>query len=406
VVAYGPPRRQSRIRKGDGLVDSYELRLPRRLRLLRMTRVPRVSLQTKRSNLVATLEHDYACGDRGYAHMKLVVTIDVEEEGLFQGKYDPFHAATTNVSSLELLDEVFLKWNIRPTLLITYHVAKQARLREFLMGLAERWGGEIGAHLHHWNTPPIRPLPFPEPVPSECMPTQLLREKLDCLLEAFEPMHIVPRSFRMGRFSFGPKMCAILQDSPIVVDSSVAPLRIQYGGPDHLTAPIDPYTPNPLDVTSPGHSRLLEVPITIVPIRPHVGRLLENLRRIWPRTDAAVGWIASRLCSLPVQPAWTGSARLKIASALHLWRAGQVLTLFFHSSELSPAHNPLHPTQRHVQSFIKKLDDFFQWLNKRAHVECVTLYQLRQMWPFPVTEPRTPDQSLCDQKAKGSSETR
>ncbi|MGC8906445.1 MAG: hypothetical protein ACP5M0_03265 [Desulfomonilaceae bacterium] len=338
--------------------------------------------------------------------MKLVVTIDVEEEGLFQGKYDPFHAETTNVSSLELLDDVFLKWNIHPTLLITYHVAKQRRLQEFLMGLAERWGGEIGAHLHHWNTPPIRPLPFPDPVPSECMPPELLREKLDSLFEAFEPMHIVPRSFRMGRFSFGPKMCALLEDSPIVVDSSVAPLRTQYGGPDHLTAPIDPYMPDPLDVTSFGRSRLLEVPITIVPIHPHVGRLLEKVRRRWPRTHAAVGWTASRLCSLPVQPAWTGIARLKIASALHLRRGGQVLTLFFHSSELSPAHNPLHPTVRHVQSFIKKLDTFFQWLNQRGQVECITLCQLREIWPFSVTAPRTPDQSQCDQKARGFSETR
>ncbi len=338
--------------------------------------------------------------------MKLVVTIDVEEEGLFQGKYDPFHAPTTNVSSLELLDEVFLKWNIHPTLLLTYHVARQSRLHEFLIDLAERWGGEIGAHLHHWNTPPIHPLPFPEPVPSECIPTQLLREKLDCLLEAFEPMCITPKSFRMGRFSFGPKMCALLQDSSIVVDSSVAPLRIQYGGPDHLTAPVDPYRPDPLDVSLPGHSRLLEVPITIAPIHPHVGRLLENIRRRWPGAEDAVGWLASRLCSIPVQPAWTGSMRLKIASALHLRRGGKVLTLFFHSSELSPAHNPLHPTARHVQLFIKKLDDFFQWLHRRTAVESLTLHQLSGMWPFSVTESHTRYRSQSGQKAKGFSELR
>jgi hypothetical protein len=41
------------------LIDSYELRLPRRLRLLAMTMFSCVSLRAKRSNLVITCENDY-----------------------------------------------------------------------------------------------------------------------------------------------------------------------------------------------------------------------------------------------------------------------------------------------------------------------------------------------------------
>lgn len=334
--------------------------------------------------------------------MKLIVTIDVEEEGLFQGKYDPFEAPTTNVSALELLDHLFLKWNIRPTLLVTYQVAKQTRFHEFLLSLSERWGAEIGAHLHHWNTPPIRPLPFPDPVPSECIPAQLLREKLDSLLEAFLPLRITPRSFRMGRFSFGPKICALLEDSPIVVDSSVAPLRIQYGGPDHLAAPIDPYFLNPEDVVFPGDSQLLEVPITIVPIHPRIGRIFRKMQLMRPKTDKILGWIASRLCSLPVQPVWTGIERLKIASALHMRRGGEVLTLFFHSSELAAGQSPVHSTPDDIRLFVKKLDNFFRWLNSRMMVECQTLYELRETWLSPITAPRMRDQSPCGQKETGS----
>lgn len=334
--------------------------------------------------------------------MKLVVTIDVEEEGLFRGRYDPFDAPTTNISSLELLNDVFLKWNIHPTLLLTYQVVKNKRLHEFFLRLSERWGAEIGAHLHHWNTPPIRPLPFTDPVPSELMPSELLREKLNCLLDAFQPLDILPRSFRMGRFSFGPKMLAILQDSPIAVDSSIAPLRIQYGGPHHLAAPIDPYFPNLANIMSLGGSRVLEVPITIVPIHSRIGYLLDKVHRGWPKADMALGWIASRLCSLPVQPAWTGSARLKIASALHLGRGGKVLTLFFHSSELAPGHSPLHPTSRHVKLFIKKLDGFFQWLNRYTAVECLTLQQLRNHCSISVTEPRMLGRNQYAQKETDS----
>jgi hypothetical protein len=41
------------------LIDFYELRLPRRLRLLAMTMFSCVSLRAKRSNLVITCENDY-----------------------------------------------------------------------------------------------------------------------------------------------------------------------------------------------------------------------------------------------------------------------------------------------------------------------------------------------------------
>jgi|GEM_PF-3674521 len=45
-------------------IDFYELRLPRRLRLLAMTMFSCVSFRAKRSNLVITCESDYTLGLR------------------------------------------------------------------------------------------------------------------------------------------------------------------------------------------------------------------------------------------------------------------------------------------------------------------------------------------------------
>gem|GEM_PF-2144665 len=45
------------------LIDFYELRLPRRLRLLAMIMFSCVSLRATRSNLVITCENDYICED-------------------------------------------------------------------------------------------------------------------------------------------------------------------------------------------------------------------------------------------------------------------------------------------------------------------------------------------------------
>ena len=110
--------------------------------------------------------------------MRLVVTIDVEEEGLFSSRYESGNAPVSNVAELKRLDPIFREWNIRPTLMIAYQVVRTAEHRDLLLALRETWNGEIGAHLHPWNTPPLETLPYPEPVPSELMSRELLAAKL------------------------------------------------------------------------------------------------------------------------------------------------------------------------------------------------------------------------------------
>ncbi len=197
------------------------------------------------------------------ANMKLVLTIDVEEEGLFTGRYPAGPVPTENVSRLRMLGPLFSRLGIRPTLLVTHAVASCRVHQELLLRLSEEWGAEIGAHLHPWNTPPIVAQPFPEPVPLEWMPRELLKAKLDTLLEAIGEMGVRPFSFRMGRFNLGPKMLTVLREKAIRVDSSIAPGREYPGGPGHLVASSDPYFPDPEDVCIPGASGILEAPITL-----------------------------------------------------------------------------------------------------------------------------------------------
>jgi hypothetical protein len=312
--------------------------------------------------------------------MKLIVTIDVEEEGLFRGRYDPFDVPVSNVPVLSRLDRVFQEWGIRPTLLLTYHVVRFEPYHDLLIDLKNRWGAEIGAHLHHWNTPPLRVLPYSEPIPSELIPEDLLTQKMNSLLEAFNPIGVSPLSFRMGRFNMGPKMFSVLEKTNILVDSSLAPMRRQYGGPNHLNAQIDPYFPDPANLLVSGSSPILEVPITIVPLTARLGHWLERLRTRSIFPEAPISWFAMNLGSLPIQPAWTGLRRLKSATYLHRERGGQVLTIFFHSSELIPGSCPQHPTAEHVDRFLDKLSRFLTWLHKSMAVESLTLSDLRKTY--------------------------
>jgi len=310
--------------------------------------------------------------------MKLVLTIDVEEEGLFSNRYDSQNCSVKNVPELKQLDPIFREWAIRPTLLVTYPVVNHEPHRDLLLQLKEKWKAEIGAHLHSWNTPPLEPLPYAEPAPSELMPRKLLATKLGSLMREIKRLGITPISFRMGRFNMGPKMFSLLEPAGIRIDSSIAPMRRYYGGPDHLSAMTDPYFADPEDPLRAGASSILEVPMTILPLTRRLGSRLEYLlqKRICPETWTS--WVAMNLGSIPVQPAWVGLRRLKAGAKLHQMRGGDVLTIFFHSSELMPGGYPHHPTPASIDRFLEKLARFLAWLHSEMAVESVTLAQLAE----------------------------
>jgi hypothetical protein len=278
-----------------------------------------------------------------------------------------------------MLDPLFRDLDIRPTLLVTYQVGRHPSNQRWIADLCRRWNGEIGAHLHPWNTPPLNRGGSNEPTSSEELPADLLAAKLGTLLHVIGTTGVSPQSFRMGRFNMGPRMWSLLESSPVRVDSSIAPMRRSPGGPDHLSAPADPFFPCPADLCRPGDSSILEVPITIVPVIPGLGNLLERLLYAGVLPHPWIEWFAMKLGSIPAQPAWTGLRRLKAAAWLHATRGGRVMTLFFHSSELMPGGSPLHPTEAHVERFLAKTGRFLRWLRKEFHAEPVTLSALAKL---------------------------
>jgi hypothetical protein len=311
--------------------------------------------------------------------MKLAFTIDVEEEGLFSGRYSTEEAPTGNITSLSLLDPMVSEFDLRPTLMVTYQAIRDQRHRDYISDLCRRWQGEIGAHLHPWNTPPLVDLPYRPPVPSEVIPKAVLAAKLDTLFHSLSDLGVVPTSFRMGRFNLGPQMLSLLSDTTIIVDSSVAPMRSYYGGPRHLAAPTDPYFPDPADPARPGESAILEVPLTILPVLPGAGALFGLLETLPFPPGPWAAWTARYLASLPAQPVWTGLRRLKLACRLHRRRGGRVLTVFLHSSELVPGGCPRHASPEQVAMFLQRLRAFLSWVRHDLQAEPVTLSELARL---------------------------
>ena len=301
--------------------------------------------------------------------MKLVISLDVEEEGLFSGHY-PRESGVTNVAELRRLEFIPIEFGFPLTLLVSHRVAQDPAACEILGRWRDLHGAEIGVHLHPWSTPPFANLPGPEPVPAEKVPLALLRAKFGHLIKQLQDsLGATPTSFRMGRFDFGPKVLGLLPEFDLKVDSSVVPLTLKGAG-GYFLAPPDPFPLNPA---------VLEVPVTMVPVLASLPRFLSRLARVlpgdlghhmldWFRYGGAAG----------IQPALFPLASMRLAAGLHHRRGGQVLTMFFHSSELKPGASRLFPTESAVAALVAKIRHFLSWLVKNGPVKGVNLSGLYQ----------------------------
>ncbi len=309
--------------------------------------------------------------------MKLVISVDVEEEGLFSGEYPRVPAGVANVAQLRRLEFIPREFGFPLTLLVTYPVARDLAACQVLAYWRDRYRAEIGAHLHPWNTPPFSDLPYPEPVRSAKLSRPLLKAKLAGLGAALKKnLGVSPVSFRMGRFDGSPQVLGLLPEFGFKVDSSMVPLTQKMGGPDFFLIPADPFCFRP---GGPQGPPLIEAPLTMVPVWAAAAGLVYRLSQSLPgswggRLRAGFTyWGAAG-----IQPAWYPAASMRWAVRLHRRRGGQVLTMFFHSSELMPGATPPFPTEEAVNRFIRKIRAFLSWLVKTGPVQGVTLSELAE----------------------------
>lgn len=302
--------------------------------------------------------------------MKLVFSLDVEEEGLFSGAYERHPRSFRNVALLERLDWVRRDFGLPLTLLATWPVLTDTDCAARLRHLQDALGAEIGAHLHLWNTPPFSPLDQGRPSAAR-LPGPLLHKKLESLCQAAETCAgRPPASFRMGRWDFTDAVRDALPGLGIRVDSSVQPLALTPAGTDHFLGWGDPY---PLHT---ANGDMVEAPLGVFPLSTAAARAVFGLRRVLPpsalRTFMALGRVS-------VQPVWHSLAAMKLATTLHALRGGTVLVMFLHSSELLPGANPHLPGQAEVDRMLEKLRRFLEWLSREHSLEGIRLKELADL---------------------------
>ena len=305
--------------------------------------------------------------------VELVLSIDVEEEGLFRGAYPRTNPTVRNVAELARLSPLLEEFDLPVSLLCTHSVFADAAACRSLAGLCERHRVEIGAHLHHWNTPPARGAALGYESPGR-VPEKLLAARLANLFAsggAFQGRPLT--SFRMGKWDLHHWHWPLLAETGVLVDASVRPLHYAPHGPDHFDAPADPYM-----VHVRGRA-ILEVPLSCIP-------LCACLRHLSP--SAGAGGAARMRLSASVKK-WGALALLPVYHPLwvmqavtkrHLAQGGKVLSLTWHSSEMMPGATPHLPDVAAVERFLGKMRSYLRWLTGWVSVQGRTLDALRQTW--------------------------
>jgi hypothetical protein len=297
----------------------------------------------------------------------VIVSLDVEEEGLFSGRYDA-DCTTHNVSLLPRLAPLTRELGFPLSLLCTWQVFLNPDARATLARMRDSLGAEIGAHLHHWNTPPLGPATSP-PIPTDQLAPDLLRTRLRNLLRAGRDFQGEPvRSFRMGRWDLKAVVRPLLAAEGLHVDSSVCPLRVFKNGPDHFLAPADPYW------TADG---LLEVPVTQIALHPWLPPALYAIARGLPEQYAQRLQDGFRYRgALSANPLWHSATVMRLAVRWHVARGGRTLCLCWHSSEMMPGASPHIKTQKDADALFFRIYDFLRWLKESYAVKGVTLASL------------------------------
>lgn len=292
-----------------------------------------------------------------------VITIDTEGDNLWAA---PATVTTENAHDLLRFQALCERYRLAPTWLTNYEMAESAVFRELGRDVLRRDTGEIGMHLHAWNSPPLTADDDPKihAYLIEYAPA-VMREKIarmtDVLASRFGRR---PVSHRAGRWAFDSCYARLLVEHGYVVDCSVTP-HVSWatfpgrpagaGGTDYTAYPARPYFLDLDRLDCEGSSSLLEVPVSIV-TRPNPARCGGR--------DAPSTSFPPCAGGAPVTTWWLRPNGRNLDAMLGILdRACEehwpCVEFMLHSSELMPGGSPTFKTAAHVEALYDDLEILF-----------------------------------------------
>ena len=311
-----------------------------------------------------------------------LITMDTEGDNLWS---KPALPTTENSKFLPRFQALCERHGLKPTWLTNWEMANCPVFHEFGRDVQRRNAGEIGMHLHGWDTPPLVPLTDNDskyhPYLFE-FPERLMREKMhritELLEERFETKMV---SHRAGRWGFTTRYAQLLAEFEYRIDCSVTP-HVSWanvrgdpkgsGGRDFSHYPAGPYFIDLSDIRLKGTSTLLEAPMSIVrkygfaqPIESYVPLVRRYVNRVFP----AVVWMRP-----------TGRNRRFLLEMLdqaceERW---PYVEFMLHSSELMPGNSPTFHNEASIEKLYEDLEVLFEAAGR--HFEGATLSEFYDSW--------------------------
>jgi len=292
---------------------------------------------------------------------RFFITIDTEEDDW--GEYRTTGFSVKNIGQISRLQTLFDHYGAVPTYLVTYPVVTDDASRDLFLEILARNRCEMGTHCHPWNTPPFEEELTERHSMLSNLPHSTVSKKIKLLTNQItKSLGVVPRSFRAGRWGFGPHVAAVLKELGYSVDTSVTPLIdwSAYTGPDFRAAPSGSYQFNPTDIQlAVPNGSLLEVPATI--------GFLQNNYELCRRINSWQG-ISSRLHIRGILER-AGLVNLRWLSPEHssgkdmvalakttLQQGASYLNMTFHSTTLLPGKSPYVHAESDLTSFLENIE--------------------------------------------------
>ncbi|MGA1318123.1 MAG: deacetylase [Rubrivivax sp.] len=293
-----------------------------------------------------------------------VVTVDTEGDDLWSRPRD---ITTRNAAFLPRFQALCEDFGFAPTWLVNHEMACCPVFQRFGQQVLRRGTGEIGMHLHAWNSPPVVPLTdddfHHQPYLIE-YPEDLMEAKIDHLAGLLRSRFDSPvTSHRAGRWAFDARYARLLHRHGFEVDCSVTPgvdWRAARGAPqgrggiDYRGFPRDPYRMDAQRIDRPGRGGLLQVPVSVLRSRLHR----------WAPWAYRVPGLRGRAWRHRPDRQWLypdGRNLVSMREVVDEARAAgrPVLEMVLHSSELMPAGSPNGRDEAAIEALYRDLRVLF-----------------------------------------------
>lgn len=297
-----------------------------------------------------------------------LITIDTEGDNLWQNHNS---ITTENARFLPRFQALCEKYNFKPVYLTNYEMAIDPFYVEFARDVIARGTGEVGMHLHAWNSPPAAPLTDDDwrykPYLIEYSDEQM-KEKVEFMTHLLEDTFQTKMlSHRAGRWAFDERYAKLLLQLGYQVDCSVTP-KVNWqtakgapqghGGTDYRHFPHQAYFIDENDISKPGHSSLLEVPMSI---QYKHSALINTFKQGYDRLrgkvrSPSVNWL---------RPTGGNVDTMKRVVKQTLEQGNDYVEYMLHSSEYMPGGSPTFKTGADIEALYDDLEALFSALQNQ-----------------------------------------